>query len=190
MKKIPIEFMLMLEKDIEDINNLLKNNNVVENDIQQLHVELDGKYQACIKDWGNSMYGFNDKFGFAYSMLDKDSLIHNINIMKSKLTTYKYQVNAVPNIMPPTTNVTVNIDNNIDLKFTIELARSQIENNNSLTIKQTDEINKKINEIEQIIISKENKKAKWEKVKPILLWLADKSVDVGTAMLPLLLKIQ
>ena len=31
--------------------------------------------------------------------------------------------------------------------------------------------------------------AKWEKVKPVLTWLADKSCDVGIALLPLLLKI-
>jgi|LSQX01.1.fsa_nt_gb hypothetical protein len=190
MKQIPIEFLQMLEQDIEEIDNLLINDIVAEIDIQQLHLELDGKYQACVKDWGKSMYGFNENYGFAYSMLDKDSLIHNISMMKSKLTTYKYQVNAVPNIMPPTTNVTVNVDNKIDLKFTFESARSQIENNNSLTMEQTEEINKKIDDIEQIIISKGNMKAKWEKVKPILFWLADKSVDVGTALLPLILKIQ
>ncbi|MEA5096240.1 MAG: hypothetical protein VB128_14900 [Sedimentibacter saalensis] len=69
-------------------------------------------------------------------------------MMKSKLTTYKYQVNAVPNIAPPTTNVTVNIDNNLDLKFIFESARSQIENNNSLSIEKTDEINKKNDDIE------------------------------------------
>ena len=138
MIQIPMEFLQMIEKDIDEINNYINNVEAAENEIQRLHAELDGKYQACIKDWGKSMYGF------IYNYLDKDSLIHNLNMMKSKLTTYKYHVNAVPNIMPATTNVTVKIDNNLDLKFTFELARSQIENNNSLSTEQTEDINKKI----------------------------------------------
>lgn len=47
----------------------------------------------------------------------------------------------------------------------------------------------KISEIEEVVKSKDSKKSKWEKVKPVLTWLADKSCDVGIALLPLLLKI-
>lgn len=59
----------------------------------------------------------------------------------------------------------------------------------SLTDNETKEILDKINEIETIINSNEKKKTKWEKAKPVLTWLADKSFDVGVAILPLLLKI-
>lgn len=110
--------------------------------------------------------------------------------MKSKLIAYKYQVNAVPKMMPPTTNVTVNVDNNIELTLYFKFARTQIDNNTLLTEEQIQEAKGKIDEIEKIIKSGESKKNKWEKVKPILIWLADKSVDIGTALLPLLLKIQ
>ena len=44
-------------------------------------------------------------------------------------------------------------------------------------------------ELEEIINGKEKKKTKWEKTKSFLIWLADKSFDVGMALLPLLLKI-
>ena len=40
-----------------------------------------------------------------------------------------------------------------------------------------------------IVELKEPKKTKWQKIKPILTWLADKSVDVGIALLPLIMKI-
>lgn len=59
----------------------------------------------------------------------------------------------------------------------------------SLTDKETEEILAKITELEEIINSKDKKKTKWEKAKAVLVWLADKSLDVGMALLPLLLKI-
>ena len=51
------------------------------------------------------------------------------------------------------------------------------------------EVLDKISEIEEVVKSKDSKKSKWEKVKPVLTWLADKSCDVGIALLPLLLKL-
>lgn len=60
----------------------------------------------------------------------------------------------------------------------------------SLSEEQTIEVKQKIDEIESVVKSNDRKKNKWKKLKPVLLWLADKSVDIGTAVLPLLLKIQ
>ena len=60
----------------------------------------------------------------------------------------------------------------------------------SLTDEETQEIKAKLDELEKIVNSKDKKKTKWEKAKSILVWLADKSFDVGITLLPLLLKIQ
>ena len=59
----------------------------------------------------------------------------------------------------------------------------------SLTNEETEEVLAKISEIEEVVKSNDKKKTKWEKIKPVLVWLADKSLDIGTALLPLLLKI-
>ena len=61
-----------------------------------------------------------------------------------------------------------------------------MKNNESLTEEQTIEALKKLEELRSIYQSKDNKKTKWSKVKPIMIWLADKSVDVGIAFLPLI----
>ena len=71
-----------------------------------------------------------------------------------------------------------------------ESVRSHLEADTSLSDEQTIEAKQKIDEIEAVVKSNDSKKNKWKKLKPVLLWLADKSVDVGTALLPLLLKIQ
>ena len=55
-------------------------------------------------------------------------------------------------------------------------------------MKEIEEIQKRINELEEIVSSKDSKSKKWSKVKEIIKWIADKGVDVGIALLPLVLK--
>lgn len=151
MVQIPLEFINMVENDIELINKLIECK-ADEDSLKSLHMELDGKYQACIKNWDNSMYGWVKNFGFLYEFLGVSSLLHNLKIMKAKLTSYKYQVNSIPNMVPDTT-VNVSIDNNIDIKISFETVRFQIDNNTSLTTEQTIEAKQKVDEIEAIVKS-------------------------------------
>ena len=44
--------------------------------------------------------------------------------------------------------------------------------------------------MESVINSTESKKGKWEQIKPVLVWLVDKSFDIGMALLSLLLKLK
>lgn len=189
MNKVPLEFLQIVENDIRNIEKILSHATHDEDALKTLHMELDGKYQACVKDWGKSMYGFADKFGFNYEFLGDTSLLHNLSLMKAKLNTYRFQVNAISGVMPPSTNVTVNVDNNIKISITFDQARRQIEDMTSLTADQTQEALDRVNEIEKVMSSSDSKKTKWEKIKPVLKWLADKSVDVGKVLLPLLLKV-
>ena len=188
MSKVPVEFLQIIENDIDRIS-LLIDSPASEETFISLHMELDGKYQACIKNWDNSMYGWVKNFGFSYDIMGVVSLLHNLKMMQAKLTTYKFQVNAVTNRIPENT-VNVNVDNKIEVNISFESVRSHLEADTSLSDEQTIEAKQKIDEIEAVIKSNDSKKNKWKKLKPVLLWLADKSVDVGTALLPLLLKIQ
>ena len=188
MSKVPVEFLQIIENDIDRIS-LLIDSPASEETFISLHMELDGKYQACIKNWDNSMYGWVRNFGFSYDIMGVVSLLHNLKMMQAKLTTYKFQVNAVTNRIPENT-VNVNVDNKIEVNISFESVRSHLEADTSLSDEQTIEAKQKIDEIEAVVKSNDSKKNKWKKLKPVLLWLADKSVDVGTALLPLLLKIQ
>lgn len=110
-------------------------------------------------------------------------------MMKAKLETYKYQMNAVQLPKPEVSNSQiVNVTNSVNVNVTFEQVRKEVEEMTSLTNEQTQEVLDKISEIEEVVKSKDSKKSKWEKVKPVLTWLADKSCDVGIALLPLLLK--
>ena len=72
--------------------------------------------------------------------------------------------------------------------ITFEDVRKQIENMSALPNKEIDEILSKVDELEKIITSKDRKSKKWENAKNIIQWIADKGVDVGIALLPLLLQ--
>ena len=66
----------------------------------------------------------------------------------------------------------------------------EIENMSALPDAEIEEILYKINELEKIVKSSDRKSKKWENAKGIVKWIADKGVDVGIALLPLLLQIK
>lgn len=190
---ISSEFKAFVQSDIDKIDKALKDN-LPKNELLDLHSEIDAKYQSCIMNWCQG-------FSFVYypkgqpPIIDynhladyKDEIVINLKNMKSKLEVYLFGMNSVSIPEPPST--TVNVTTSVNLNVTFEQVRSQIEDMTSLTDEQTEEILNKISEIEATVNSIGTKKSKWEKIKPILTWLADKSFDVAMTILPLLLKIQ
>ena len=164
-----------------------------ETTLRATHMDIDGKYGAYIPDWGKSMYAYGEALGFNYEWLSKDSLIHNLTLMKSRIEGYALGFEQQTNhTYTPNNNVNVNVSNNneINISISFEEVRKQIEDMTSLTEAQTKEALDKISEIESVVNGSDSKKSKWEKIKPILTWLADKSFDVAMTMLPLLLKVQ
>ena len=55
---------------------------------------------------------------------------------------------------------------------------------------EIEEISRKIDDLEEIVKSSDCKSKKWENAKDVIKWIADKGVDVGIALLPLLLQIK
>ena len=179
-----------VREDIERINIAILEKN--EANLKSLHMELDGKYQYAVAGWGISMYSYNPEFGFDYKWLDTDSLIHNLTMMSSKLKGFIEGWNhniSTGKAFSPSQDVNVVVNNQVNINITFEEVRKKIEDMTSLTNEETGEILAKISEIEEVVKGSDKKKTKWEKIKPVLVWLADKSCDVGIALLPLLLKI-
>ena len=188
MVDMPMAFLEMVKGDIQRIEDYLKTNDSKRN--WELFRELDGRYQTCVKDWYMGMWQSSRDGSFLhFNSLEQypDQVTDNLRYIKSKLETYQYQMNAVSLPAPPSTQV--NVTTNVGINITFEQIRSQVEDMTSLTSEQTQEAINKINEIEEIVKSTDNKKTKWERVKPILKWIADKSCDLGIALLPLILKV-
>lgn len=88
-------------------------------------------------------------------------------------------------------NVSVYNTNQVDVRISFEQVRNSIKNSKlNLPPDEINEILEKIDVIEKIIKSQKDKKDKWEQLKGILKWIADKSVDVGIAILPLLTELE
>jgi hypothetical protein len=87
--------------------------------------------------------------------------------------------------------LTVNNSNSniVNIDITFDQVREKVENMTSLKETEIQEVLHKVNELENILKSSDRKAKKWENAKEIIKWIADKSVDIGIAFLPLLLKI-
>ena len=193
LRKKDKERKLSTQKDIAKIRETIESNNIKV--LEEIHREIDAKYQAVIRDWGLSMNCYNPNFGFDLYGIHKDELVQNLKMMIAKLDSYILGNNMITELQKEysqdvnvnATNTNTNT-NEISIEISFEQARQQVENMTSLTDEQTKEILDKITDIENTVNGSGTKKSKWEKIKPVLVWLADKSFDVGMTLLPLLLK--
>lgn len=139
-------------------------------DVQKLKAKLKYK-RATIIDENKAMEEHEqreiEKLRLQLELAKESSPIHNHNI------------NNVEN-----KNI---INNTMNISF--EDARKTINDMSSLPENEIEEIQNKINAIEEIVNSKDSKSKKWSKAKEIVKWIADKGVDVGITLLPLLLKM-
>ena len=172
-------------RDIQKIDAAISSANYSEQ--VELHRYLDGKYQACIVDWGKGMYGYNQDYGFDPDLADQSSIKHNLLLMKPKLESFSKGWNSrtTPTQASQKQEMSVVLNNTVQATITFDDARRQIEEMSALSKEQTDEIVKKIDELESIIGGQSNRKNKWDKIKPIVLWAVEKGVDVGITILKL-----
>lgn len=183
---LPQEFMDMVSKDILQIEKASESSH---RERFQLHRELDGRYQSCIKNWSLGFWCTLRGNGYVcYSTLqwDEGGVLDNLLMMKAKLETFRFQLNA---IAPEQTSQKINVTTNVNVSITFEQVRSKIEDMDTLTDQQIKEAKGKVSEIESVIKDRGRKKTKWEKIRPSLTWLADKSFDVAMTILPLFLQV-
>lgn len=178
-----------IQSDIDKIKGVLQSNSSIQ-ELTNIHMYIDGKYQSKISNWGLSQYSWNDKLGFDYEFLGEDSLKHNLNNMKNKLEGYLQDYSFLPlaSSSSPAIKFINNNTNNNEIKVEIDFTNliNKINDMESLTETEINEAIEKVKEIEKIYKSKDSKKKKWEKIKNILIWLADKSVDLAIAYLPII----
>ena len=185
---MPQEFLEMVKSDIDRIDNIA---NASIGELLKLHRELDGKYQACIKEWRAGMWGSNVESTQIYytSIQDsRESLYENLQMMKAKLQTFRFRMNSIST--SETQSPQINVTTNVNITITFDEVRRKIEDMTALSQKETDEAIEKVNDLEAI--SKENisRKSKWEKVKPIIAYAMDKGADLGIAILTLIVQMK
>ena len=133
-------------------------------------LSLSGSYLINWYDYSR----VNGKNGmFMYAVVKRNYF--NLQLMLAKLLSF--QAAEYPSLQINKQGPYIQIDNknsnenanSFSIDITFKDVIKQIENMNSLTGKETDEIINKINELESILNSGESKKRKWDKIKPFLL---------------------
>lgn len=158
----------------------------------ELHLELAAKYPAYIAQFGEHLRRYSQQNGFVMlEYYDCDALTNDLIVMRSRLVAFKNHGYRNGNIIgdgsrgakgaPPAAQ-------NPTSGATFAEVRQRIQEMTGLTDAKTADVLEKADALEAIAHSGEPKKAKWQKVRPVLSWLAGESADVGSAMLPLILK--
>lgn len=174
--------------DISECEEYLKSDSAEEAD--KFIEKIESKYCGIID---NISSGLIANFDSSYN-LDLKNIKMNITILKEKMEVFVamgcknlFGNGNHPNVQINNSNSNSNV---IDISISFEEARKNIENMTALPDSEVEEILSKIEELEKIVQSKDRKTKKWENAKGIIKWIADKGVDVGIALLPLLLQIK
>lgn len=177
------EFKVIITEDINKCEEIIKSGNKAV--MNELHDTLLSKYAKIIDGFGENLHSlFYDNYGTYVKQ--------NLETMRQKLVLFQaMEYRNRYSTVAGDGNVTINNNNNMDviLNITFSDAKERVENMTSLTEDEIQEVLTKIDELESIINSSERKTKKWNNAKEIIKWMADKSVDIGLTLLPLLLKL-
>lgn len=191
MNEVPKEFLEMVENDIARIDQAVKNG--LPTEYWNLFREIDGRYQSCIMNWYNSMWESSaDGTRIFYGRLQErpNEVKENLKFAKAKLETYKYQMNAVAVPQLPQTNISVTNTNQVNIGITFEEARQRIDDMTALDDNQANELKDTINELEEISKEQSSRRAKWEKVKPIIAGVLKFGADAALVVLQAILQMK
>ena len=170
-----------------------------EEDKRKLYKEVTAKYYPYIPKLGEGLEGFAEEFGY-FEEVSGSSLEDNLAQVFYKMTAYQSlgypgltetAAKSGPVINVTTTNENHNTNENSNtISLSFDNVRAKIDDLTSLPYEEMEEIHAKIDALEEIVKSKDGKSKKWARAKDIIKWIADKGVDVGIALLPLLLEIK
>lgn len=180
----------IIMKDIDKCTTILEN-------------DIDRSNLSSYRDLFSELYGKYSKSSQNFPNVETNSLalnnnisIYRVNIIKIKGFLTAYVANGCEDFgvsEPQKTSGGVNVNvynsNEVNISNVVEV-KKEIENMSGLTEEEIEEINSKIDALEEIIKSGDRKSKKWSNAKEIVKWMADKSVDVALTLIPLLMKIQ
>lgn len=178
------EFKKMVDSDIEEINRVINE----EEYTNEFYKGITAKYHNYIQNLGDGLYGYSPTSKF-YCEEEGESLKHNLIVLQNKLIAFR-AYGYSNNEKEIGTNITFSNSNvnQISISVTFNDVREKIQEMTSLREQEIQEILERVDELEYIINSKERKSKKWEMCNSIIKWIADKGVDVGISLLPLILQ--
>ncbi len=177
----------MDKRKVEFINNYIKRCDAVENDVQAeyLQKEIVGVFFSDIPELTR---GLERK---KFESNEPVDYMRNIRILRNKLEYYKLNASGVAEKQLEDRDVPAVVVNqynnnnqslNASIQTTLEITQQQIDSlpDSLLSDDEKDLLRGKLMRIEEA----PDKPTRWEKAKNALKWIAEKSIEVGTAALP------
>lgn len=179
----------IMENDIKEAKEKLKSCSIDKEAVKTLYYA----YSPYIKDLDKGTSFRKGGASWSGTIIENANYARDLELIIKKLEVAlaSGRVNdidgdgtAIKNNVQMTSESNVNLDVNIDFEQVITI----VNEDSSLDDKTTQEIIEKIKIIEEIAKSNDNKKSKWNSLKTIVLWITEKSVDIATKLLPLIMK--
>lgn len=190
------DFKVMYEDDLKALKKSIHDSNnreTPESVKLQLYKDVTAKYHPYIPKLSDGLYDYIQTCAF-YDDVSGDALFHNLQQVYNKMLSFKAlgypSLKEIITQSVPMVQITNTNENKVDINVSFSDVRREIVNMSALPDNEIEEILNKINELEKIVKSTDRKSKKWENTKGIVKWIADKGVDVGIALLPLLLQIK
>lgn len=190
------DFKTMYEEDLEALKSAISdsaNRETPELAKLLLYKDVTAKYHPYIPKLSDGLYNYNPSLSFCDDA-SGESLFYNLRQIYNKMLSFKaLGFPSLQETIPqsaPMVQITNTNENKININISFNDVRREIENMSALPDAEIEEILHKIDELEKIVKSSDRKSKKWENAKGVIKWIADKGVDVGIALLPLLLQIK
>lgn len=94
-----------------------------------------------------------------------------------------------PNITTTNTNTqNQTVNNTFDIKVELDKVRAEVEADEVLGDEDKEEINEKLNEIEEVMNGSPTNNEKWKKLKGVVNWVTTKGFKIGKMIMPIITK--
>lgn len=179
--KITEDFIKIIDEDIKICEAFKSGQKPL--DIEDYHILLKSKYAKIIE-------GFNEGLYDVFYDSDNSAKFANLESMRQKLLLFK-AMGYENCVTKKSGGITFNNTNQLTATVNVSFAdvKKQVEKMTSLRDEEIEEIQAKIDKLELIVNSTDRKTKKWDNAKEIIKWVADKGIDVGLTLLPLILKL-
>ena len=147
-------------------------------------------YKILVSKYGAVIDGFKDGLSLIAYDDNGEKCKRNLETIRQKLELFCAMGYENIHLCNTGNSLTINNANSVDVSVNVSFSdvRQQVKNMTALKEEEIQEILQKIDELEQIANSNERKTKKWKGLNGVLKWIADKSVDVGIALLPLVIE--
>lgn len=87
-----------------------------------------------------------------------------------------------------TMNNNQNVNNTFDIKLELDKVRAEVDADEVLGEEDKEEINEKLNEIEEVMNGSSTNNEKWKKLKGVVNWVTTKGFKIGKMIMPIITK--